>query len=93
MRAANPLGPGVAAEQAHAGALQKAVQDVEAGRPVDVQDIVREARQLGEAYDEVRAAPLGAPDNPLVELRPSDIERVLVERGPVREKDGEIQVR
>ncbi|KAA1057152.1 hypothetical protein [Azospirillum argentinense] len=44
VRAANPLGPGVAAEQAHAGALQKAAQDVEAGRPVDVQDIVREAR-------------------------------------------------
>ncbi|TWA74175.1 hypothetical protein FBZ82_101190 [Azospirillum brasilense] len=93
VRAANPLGPGVAAEQAHAGALQKATQDMEAGRSVDVQAIVREARQLGEAYDEVRAAPLGAPDNPLVELRPSDIERVLVERGPVREKDGEIQVR
>ncbi|NUB27727.1 hypothetical protein [Azospirillum brasilense] len=44
VRAANPLGPSVAAEQAHAGALQKAAQDIEAGRPVDVQDIVREAR-------------------------------------------------
>lgn len=43
VRAANPLGPGVAAEQAHAGALQKAAQDIEAGRPVDVQDIVQEA--------------------------------------------------
>lgn len=43
VRAANPL-PGVAGEQAHAAAIQKAEQDIEAGRPVDVQDIVREAR-------------------------------------------------
>lgn len=42
VRAANPL-PGVAGEQAHAAALQKAAQDIEAGRPVDVQDIVQEA--------------------------------------------------
>ncbi|MFC5355651.1 hypothetical protein ACFPMG_11595, partial [Azospirillum himalayense] len=42
VRAANPL-PGVAGEQAHVEALTKATQDIEGGRPVDVQDIVREA--------------------------------------------------
>lgn len=43
IRETNPL-PGVAGEQAHVEALTKAAQDVEAGRPVDVQGIVQEAR-------------------------------------------------
>ncbi|MBP2290714.1 hypothetical protein [Azospirillum rugosum] len=43
VRASNPL-PGVAGEQAHVGAMTKAAQDIEAGRPVDVQPIVQEAR-------------------------------------------------
>lgn len=44
VRAANPLGPTVAGEQAHVSAMTKAAQDMEAGRPVDVQPIVAEAR-------------------------------------------------
>ncbi|MBK3775920.1 hypothetical protein GAY31_17435 [Azospirillum brasilense] len=42
--ASSPLPPTVAGDVAHINALTKAAQDIEAGRPVDVQDIVREAR-------------------------------------------------
>jgi hypothetical protein len=91
---ANPFrGAGVDGEVAHREASRKAAEDIEAGRAVDVSPIVEEAQRLARAYDEVLAAPHGAPNDPLVELRPTDIERVLVERGPVREKNGEIQVR
>ncbi|TWA70702.1 hypothetical protein FBZ84_102252 [Azospirillum baldaniorum] len=92
VRAANPLGPGVAAEQAHAGALQKAAQDVEAGRPVDVQAIVREAREIGEGYDRVRADPNGPADDPLIRIQPEDIEAVIVGRGGFKGL-GDVEVR
>lgn len=61
VRGSNPLGPTVAGEQAHVGAMQKAAQDMEAGRPVDVQPIVAEARA------EAPSASLGIPS-----LRPAN---------------------
>lgn len=80
LRGAAPL-PGVAGEVAHIDALKKAAADMEAGRPVDVQAIQEEARQLASAYDQVRATPAGAPDDPLVHIQPEDIDSVIVARG------------
>ncbi len=55
VRASNPLGPTAIGEQAHAQAMTKAAQDLEAGRPVEVQDIVAPARE------EARAGALTVP--------------------------------
>lgn len=51
-----------------------------------------EADTLGKAYDQVLAQPIGRADDPVVRLSPGDIEDVLVSRGPVIERDGEIVV-
>jgi len=52
-----------------------------------------EKRAMGKAFDDVARAPKGPIDDPLVELRPSEIERVMAERGPVFEKDGELLIK
>lgn len=49
VRASNPLGDSVAAEQAHVEALKKAATDMDAGQPVDVADIVQPAREEARA--------------------------------------------
>jgi hypothetical protein len=86
---ANPLGPGGAA--AHEQNLEAAGQAVTAGRLVDPAALI-ERDQLSAAYDEVLARPLGPVDDPLVRLQPSDVENILVERGPAFGRDGEITV-
>ena len=75
--------------------------DISEGRPVDVSEIIdddlaqrlREKSDLGVGYDKVLADPLGGPaDEVLAALEPSEIERVLVERGPAIERNGKIVV-
>jgi hypothetical protein len=73
--------------------LDEAVAAIVEGRPVDVSPpLQREIEELRRAYDSVRAQPLGPSDDPLVRLRPDDIEEVLVARGPVFERGGEIVI-
>ncbi|MEM7046025.1 MAG: hypothetical protein AAF442_00015 [Pseudomonadota bacterium] len=52
-----------------------------------------EIRQLGKAYDQVKAQPVGAIDDPLVELRPDELEKLIVERGPAFERDGVVTIK
>lgn len=90
---ANPFGmAGMAGDVAHADATAKATADMMAGRPVDVDAITAEARALERAWHEVDFAPVGLADDPVVAIRPADIEaaldEVLVERGPVFERVG-----
>lgn len=85
------LGP----EERHA-VWQVALADAaEHGRLVHTAEFMRlldERRQLGEAYDNVRARPQGPIDDPLVRIQPADMERILVERGPASVKDGEVTI-
>jgi len=75
-----------------ARAVEKALDDITAGRPVDVGPVLRESQALGRAYDTVRDNPLGGPpDEVLAVLTPEDIERVLVHRGPAIEANGEVK--
>ncbi|EPR42731.1 hypothetical protein dsx2_2648 [Desulfovibrio sp. X2] len=85
-----------------AGQVQeKALSDAAAGDPVDVRPvadanadvIARERDRLARAYDQVHSEPLGGPaDEVLASIEPEDIQRLLVERGPAIEKDGQIVV-
>jgi hypothetical protein len=52
-----------------------------------------EREQLARAYDEVRTQPHGPINDPLVRIRPEGLDEILVERGPVFERDGSIIVR
>lgn len=57
----NPLPDGVTGEAAHAAALKKAGDDIEAGRPVDVTEIVRPAYEGPEGPAGVGSGPDGGP--------------------------------
>ena len=72
-----------------------ALDDLSAGRPVDVGPVLRESQALGRAYDTVRDNPLGGPpDEVLATLSSPEFERILVERGPaVLEPNGELIVK
>lgn len=78
-----------------ARAVEKALSDFSAGRPVDVGPVLRESQALGRAYDTVRENPLGGPaDEVLASLSSPEFERILVERGPAVEgPEGEIVVK
>lgn len=76
-------------EEAHAAVAEAATQVAE-GQPVRVPEgLVREAAErvrgevaaLDRAYDQVRSAPVGPADDPLVRIRPEDIEETIVARG------------
>lgn len=91
VEAANPFPQhGIAGEAAHGEATAKATADLLHGRPVEVDEITREVRQLDQAWDQVDFEPVGLTDDPVVAVRPTDIEaalnEVLVERGPVFER-------
>jgi hypothetical protein len=73
------------AESRHA-LLSGAVADIAEGRRVDIADALEFERQrLGKAYDQVRVSPTGPADDPLVLVRPEDIDAVAVERGGFKE--------
>jgi len=76
-------------------AVEKALDDITEGRPVDVGPVLRESQAIGRAYDTVRANPLGGPpDDILTTISSPEFERILVERGPsIKGKDGSIVVR
>jgi len=87
----------------HARAAEKAMADLAAGEPVDVSAVYRsseegmqafhEAQTIARAYDDVSANPMGGPaDEVLATIKAKDIERILIERGPAVEKDGQILV-
>jgi hypothetical protein len=67
------------ATAAHRAALDRATQDVAAGRPEAV--IAAERARLGQAYDSVLASPQGPAKEPAVTLTPEQMEAVIVERG------------
>lgn len=72
----------VAGAVAHEAAMARALDQLAAGERVDVGDVVaRERLDLGRAYDLVRAMPGGEAFDPLVLLRPEDIEAVAISRG------------
>jgi hypothetical protein len=52
-----------------------------------------EREQLARAYDEVNVAPHGRISDPPVRIRPEGLKEILVERGPVLERDREIVVK
>lgn len=64
------------------GAMRGAIAAVAEGRPVGVADA------LGAAYDQVRARPVGPADDPSVAITTDDLQKVLVERGPVQLTQG-----
>ena len=72
-------------------AVEKALDDITEGRPVDVGPVLRESQAIGRAYDTVRANPLGGPpDEILATISSPEFERILVERGPAElGEDGE----
>ena len=66
--------------------LNEAVDDLAHGRPIDVNpNLVREARDLGDAWDRVAAQPRGPWDDPLVHLEPEDLDDLWVARGGWRD--------
>ncbi len=68
--------------QQHARALREADAALNDGRPVDVTGIIdAERADIGRAYDLVREQPQGDAFDPLVLIRPEDIEAVAVSRG------------
>lgn len=74
-------------------ALRTAIANVAEGRPVRIDPILElERARLGEAYDAVRDSPIGPADDPMVRLRPSDIDEILVQRGVAVERAGEIVI-
>lgn len=48
--------------------------------------------RLGRAFDQVRDDPIGPADDPTVAIRPNEFEKIVLERGPVFEQNGEIRV-
>ncbi|QAZ38425.1 hypothetical protein C1M51_02755 [Methylibium sp. Pch-M] len=80
------------AHAAEARAIETAEMQLARGERVDVTDIVQERAALGRAYDEVRASSQGDRFDPLVEIKPADIEAVAVSRGGWK-KLGDAEVR
>lgn len=63
------------------------------GLPPEYEKIAREQEALAKGYDRVKSDPLGGPaDEVLATIEPADIERVIMERGPAIERDGQIVV-
>jgi hypothetical protein len=93
-------------QDAHVQRIRQAIDDLAAGRPVDVEgmpaarfepDPVRKAQDeqiaaairsevqaIATAYDTVMASPLGAAGDPIVHIRPDDIEGVILARGGMK---------
>lgn len=72
----------VAGMQEHARALREADTALNEGRPVDVTGIIdAERADVARAYDLVREQPQGDAFDPLVLIRPEDIEAVAIARG------------
>lgn len=72
----------IEAANAHVRAMEAAARLMDDGEPVRVSDLVRaEQAKLDEAYTRVLADHRGPADDPLVMIRPDDIEAVAVARG------------
>lgn len=66
----------------HIDGIEDARSLIDAGQPVDVASRVGvEQGRLGDAYDRVLTSPAGDAFDPLVHVRPDDIEGVVVSRG------------
>ena len=63
------------------------------GRNVHVDPVVRaEQAALRQAFEEVTERPIGPLDDPLVRIRPSEFETIVVQRGPAFQRGEEIVV-
>ena len=63
------------------------------GRNVHVDPVVRaEQAALRQAFEEVTERPIGPLDDPLVPIRPSEFETIVVQRGPAFQRGEEIVV-
>lgn len=72
----------IAAANAHIRAMEAAARLMDEGAPVRVADMVQaEKTKLDEAYTRVLGEHRGPADDPLVMIRPSDIEAVAMARG------------
>ena len=72
----------LAGQARHTEALARAEDQLARGEPVRVTDVVlAERAELGRAYDAVLDSPAGDRFDPLVMIRPEDIEAVAVSRG------------
>lgn len=89
---ASPFPPNPAGDAAASAATDKATADILSGRPVDVARIVQEKSELGTAYDRVLSDHAGAADDPLVHIRPEDIEGSIIARGGFKDH-GDVEVK
>lgn len=66
----------------HAAAVFRAQDQIAAGERVDISDIISAERlDIGRAYDAVRSMPGGDRFDPMVAIRPEDMEAVAMSRG------------
>ena len=79
--AADPI-PDVQRQNTALYALDRAAQDVAAGRPIDIDPrVAAELDGVRQAYDAVRSEPKGPKDDPLVSITPEQIEATALARG------------
>lgn len=78
---ADPV-PDVPRQNAALYTLDRAAQDVAAGRPVDIDPrVASEMAGVRQAYDAVRSEPMGLKDDPLVSITPEQIDATAIARG------------
>jgi hypothetical protein len=78
---ADPI-PDVQRQNTALYALDRAAQDVAAGRPVDIDPrVASEMAGVRQAYDAVRSEPMGLKDDPLVSITPEQIDATAIARG------------
>ena len=79
--------------QGREAALRASVAQLAEGRNVHVDPVVRaEQAALRQAFEEVTERPIGPLDDPLVPIRPSEFETIVVQRGPAFQRGEEIVV-
>ena len=79
--------------QGREAALRASVAQLAEGRNVHVDPVVRaEQAALRQAFEEVTERPIGPLDDPLVRIRPSEFETIVVQRGPAFQRGEEIVV-
>jgi len=69
------------ASRVHRELLPETLRAVRSGEIVDVERMVREREDLRRAYRRVMQEPSGPADDPLVNIRPEDIEETIIARG------------
>lgn len=83
----------IAGQSEHVRAFEKAADQIASGERVNVEDTISAERiELSKAYDIVKNMPQGDKFDPLVMIRPEDLEPVAVSRGGYKGK-GDVEVK